>query len=104
MEPARLLCPQDSQWKNTEVGCHALLQGIFMAKGSNQCLLCLLYWQVGSLPLMPPEKPTYEYIYIYIYAYMCVYLIWINLYFIYNFLLIMFTEGQKVMCNSIFLY
>ena len=28
-----------------------LLQGIFRTQGSNSCLLCLLYWQVSSLPL-----------------------------------------------------
>ena len=28
-EPAKLLCPWDSPGKNTGVGCHALLQGIF---------------------------------------------------------------------------
>ena len=28
--PARLLCPWDSSGKNTGVGCHALLQGIFL--------------------------------------------------------------------------
>ena len=33
------------------MGCHALLQGIFPTQGSNQHLLCLLYWQAGSLPL-----------------------------------------------------
>ena len=27
--PARLPCPWDFSGKNTEVGCHALLQGIF---------------------------------------------------------------------------
>ena len=27
--PTRLLCPWDSPGKNTEVGCHALFQGIF---------------------------------------------------------------------------
>ena len=27
--PFRLLCPRDSPGKNTGVGCHALLQGIF---------------------------------------------------------------------------
>ena len=27
--PTRLLCPWDSVGKNTGVGCHALLQGIF---------------------------------------------------------------------------
>ena len=39
------------------VGCQALLQGIFPIQGLNPCLLHLLHWQVGSLPLMPPEKP-----------------------------------------------
>ena len=24
----------------------------------NPCLLCLLHWQVGSLPLAPPGKPN----------------------------------------------
>ena len=41
--PARLLCPG----KNTEVGCHALLQGIFLTQGSNLGLLhCrwILHW------------------------------------------------------------
>ena len=39
--------------KNTGVGCQTLLQGIFMTQGSNPCLLCLLHWQVGSLPQVP---------------------------------------------------
>ena len=34
--------------KNTEVGCHFLLQGIFLNQGSNPCLL---HQQVDSLPL-----------------------------------------------------
>ena len=29
--------------KNTEVGCHFLLQRIFPSQGSNSCLLCLLH-------------------------------------------------------------
>ena len=33
--PARLLCPWDSPGKNTGVGCHALLQGMFPTQGSN---------------------------------------------------------------------
>ena len=53
----RLLCPQDSPGKNTGVGCHALLQGIFLTQGWNLRFLCLLHWHVGSLPLAPPEKP-----------------------------------------------
>ena len=46
--PARLLCPWDSLGKNTEAGCHFLLQGILPTQGLN---LCLLHWQAGSLPL-----------------------------------------------------
>ena len=42
---------EDSPGKNAGVGCHALLQGIFLTQGSNPCLLFLLHWQVGSLPL-----------------------------------------------------
>ena len=30
LEPARLLCPWDFSGKNTGVGCHFLLQGIFL--------------------------------------------------------------------------
>ena len=36
---ARLLCPWDSLGKNTGVGCHALLQGIFPTQRSNPWLL-----------------------------------------------------------------
>ena len=39
-------------------GLPCLLQGIFMTQGSNLHLFCLLHWQVGSLPLAPPGKPT----------------------------------------------
>ena len=34
----RVLCPRDSPGKNTGVGCHGLLQGIFLTQGSNPCL------------------------------------------------------------------
>ena len=43
----------DSPGKNTGMGCHVLLQGIFPAQGSNPYLLHLLHWQVGSLPPVP---------------------------------------------------
>ena len=39
------------------MGCPLLLQGIFPTQGSNAHLLCLLHWQVGSLPLVSPGKP-----------------------------------------------
>ena len=39
VQPARLLCPWNSSGKNTGVGCHFLLQGIFPTQGLNTCLL-----------------------------------------------------------------
>ena len=56
LKPTRLLCPWDSPGKNTAAGCHALLQRVFPTQGSNPCFLCLLHWQTGSLPLVPPGK------------------------------------------------
>ena len=43
LKPTKLLCPQDSPGKNTGVGCHFLLQGIFRTQGSNMRLLRLLH-------------------------------------------------------------
>ena len=57
LQPPRLLRPWDSPGKNTEVDCHALLQGIFLTQGLNSSLLQLLHWQAGSLLLMSPGKP-----------------------------------------------
>ena len=37
--PARLLCPWNSPTKNTGVGCHSLLQGLFPTRGLNLGLL-----------------------------------------------------------------
>ena len=66
LQPARLVCPWDSLGKNTAVGCHALLQGIFPTQGSNPHLLCLLRIEPtslmslalagGFLPRVPPGK------------------------------------------------
>ena len=47
LQPARLLCPWDFPGKNSGVGCHFLLHGIFLTKESNLDLLhCrrILYW------------------------------------------------------------
>ena len=38
----------NSPGKNTGVGCHFLLQGIFPTQGLNLGLLHLLHWQVDS--------------------------------------------------------
>ena len=55
----------DSLGKNTGVGCHFLLQGIFLNQDLNPCLLCLLHWQGEALLLHHPSE-IYIYIYIYI--------------------------------------
>ena len=39
LQPTILLCPCDSPGKNTGVGCHFLLQGIFPNQGLNPGLL-----------------------------------------------------------------
>ena len=50
-KPARLFCPWYFPGKNTRVGYHFLLQGIFLTQGLNLRLLCLLSRQADSLPL-----------------------------------------------------
>ena len=45
------------QAKNTGVGCHFLLQEIFLTQGLKPSLLNLLHWQVDSLPLCHLGSP-----------------------------------------------
>ena len=52
LQPARFLCPCNFSGKNTGVGCHVLLQGIFPTQGSKLHLLC---W--SSLPLSHQRSP-----------------------------------------------
>ena len=52
--PTRLLCPWDSPGKNTGVGCHFLLQGMFPTQGSNPGLLHCRQ----SLLSEPPGEPS----------------------------------------------
>ena len=54
LQPSRLRCPCDFPAKNTGVGCHSLLQGIFLTQGSDPCLL---HWQADSLPLSHLGSP-----------------------------------------------
>ena len=56
-EPTRLLCPWDPPGKNTGVGCHSLLQGIFPTQGWNpglplcrQILYCLSHQGSPRIP------------------------------------------------------
>ena len=42
------------------MGCHFLLQGIFLTLGSNPHLFHLLHWQVDSLPLVLQQDKLRE--------------------------------------------
>ena len=56
-----LLCPWNFSGKNAGLGCHFLLQGIFLTQGLNPGLLHLLHGQADSLPLSHlgiPENPN----------------------------------------------
>ena len=59
LSPTGLFYPWNFPGKNPGVGCHLLLQVIFLSQGSNPSLLCLLHCQVHSLPLAPLGKPKY---------------------------------------------
>ena len=72
---ARLLCPWDSPGKNSGVGCHFLLQGIFPTQELNLRLLYLLHWQAGSLPLASSGKPIKNRIQVYVCVCICVYIL-----------------------------
>ena len=51
----RVLCPWDSPGQNTAVGCHSLLQGIFLTQGSN---LGLLHCRQILYPLSHQGSPV----------------------------------------------
>ena len=51
LQPTRLLCPWDSSGNDTEVGCHALLQGIFLIQESNL--------RLPMAPELQAEKATH---------------------------------------------
>ena len=54
LQPTRLLCPWDFPGKDAGVGCHFLLQGIFLIQGLNPHLL---HQQVDTLPLSHLGSP-----------------------------------------------
>ena len=55
---ARFFCPWDSPDKNTGVGCHFLLQGIFPTQESKLHLLQVPCVAGGFFTAEPPGKPT----------------------------------------------
>ena len=56
LQLTRFLCPWESSGKNTGVGCHFLLHGIFLNHGSNLHLLHCR--QAESLPTEALGKPS----------------------------------------------
>ena len=67
--PARLFCPWNFPGKNIGLSCHLLIQGIFPTQELNLHLLCLLHWQVESLPLGHLGSPIYMYVYAYFFKF-----------------------------------
>ena len=49
-------CPWGFSRQEYWSGLHFLLQGVFPTQGLNPRFLNHLYWQVGSLPIVPPGK------------------------------------------------
>ena len=67
LQPSRLLCPWDSLGKNTGVGCHSLLQGIFLTQGQNLGLSHC--WQI--LYGLSHHGSPYMLISVHIYQHLC---------------------------------
>ena len=68
-KPTRFLWPWDTPDKNTGVGCHILLQGIFLTQGLNLHLLSCIVGRVfypciagGFFTTKPLRKPFQKYI------------------------------------------
>ena len=74
--PARVLCLWDLPGKNTAVGCHFLIQGLFQTQGLNPHLL---HWQVDTLPLSLLGSPMEYYLAIERNEFESVELRWMNL-------------------------
>ena len=62
LQHTRLLCPWDFPGKNTGVGCHFLLQGIFLTQGSNLHILLdrqiLYHWATREAQLSRGWDPS----------------------------------------------
>ena len=72
LQPTRLLCPQDFPGKNTGVGCHFLVQEIFLTQRLKPGLLHLLFWQKDFLLLVSSGKSIFWIVVVY---QMCLFLL-----------------------------
>ena len=78
LQPARLLHPWNSLGKNTRVGCHFFLQGIFLTQGSKLHLWYLMHWPADSLPLSHLGSP-YVMTLLFLILYLTAYYFYLNL-------------------------
>ena len=60
LQPTRLLCPQDFPSKNTGMGCHFLLQRIFLVQDQTQSSCCVSCIAGGFFITEPLGKPLYN--------------------------------------------
>ena len=78
--PWRFICLWDSPGKNTRVGCHFLLQGIFLTQGLNPGLLyisCIDRWILGHRATREAPLNAHNFLYIFdVQLYICIYLIY----------------------------
>ena len=68
LQSTKLLCSWISPSRNTGMGCHFLLQGIFPTQRSNPRLWCLLHWEADSLPLSYLGRPDINTYHIFIHS------------------------------------
>ena len=105
LQPTRLLCLWNSSGKNTGVGSHSFLQGIFSIKGLN---LCLLHCRQILYSLSQKGNPDKLYTYlIYILFFLlanknCIYLV-SNFSFKFHFHIFAKIPFDKVVSNEIVL-
>ena len=70
--------------------------GALLTQGLNPYLLCLLDWQVGSLPLVPPGNPSLCYTHLYFYHR------FYNFIHIYTFILYFIFLGSKITADGVY--
>ena len=95
----------DFPGKNTGVGCHFLLEGVFPTEGSNLPLLSFLCCQADSLPLSHLGSP-------YICMYLCMYIWYVHMWiYIYAYILCVYTQTHshltlisKIPCQHSYLF
>ena len=59
LQPIRLLCPWDSPGKNTKVGCHFLLQGLFLTRDWTHIFCSLFTTEHQGSPYVPGRWPKH---------------------------------------------